>query len=106
MTTDARLPWELEYCLRLNFCKTFLYMMETTGIERQFIINVYGTNGDLDHWCLEHIQTIREKCDEMIAEHGPLSEAALAVTRSCGEQVMELYMMKGTSDERPTESYV
>ena len=89
--TDARQPWELEYCLRLNFCSRYLDMMATTGRERQFLMSAYGTNGELDRWCMAHIQAIKEKCDAMVAEHGPLSEAALSVTRHCGERVMELY---------------
>ena len=88
--TDARQPWELEYCLRLNFCSRYLDMMATTGRERQFLMSAYGTNGELDRWCMAHIQAIKEKCDAMVDENGPLSAAALTVTRSCSERVMEL----------------
>ena len=88
--TDARQPWELEYCLRLNFCSHYLDMMATTGRERQFLMSAYGTNGELDRWCVAHIQAIVEKCDAMVDENGPLSAAALTVTRSCSERVMEL----------------
>ena len=88
--TDARQPWELEYCLRLNFCSHYLDMMATTGRERQFLMSAYGTNGELDRWCVAHIQAIVEKCDAIVDENGPLSAAALTVTRPCSERVMEL----------------
>ena len=87
---DTRPRWEIEYCLRLNFTSTYLDMMAATGIRRQFIINAYGANGDLDQWCRDRIDTILAKCRQLIADNGPLSMCARGVVRDCAERLREM----------------
>ena len=90
---DTRPRWEIEYCLRLNFASTYLDMMAATGIRRQFIVNAYGANGangDLDQWCRDRIDTILAKCQQLVADNGPLSMCARGVVRDCAERLREM----------------
>ena len=76
---DTRKPWEVEYCLRIKFSASYVEMMQSTGIKRQLLKNVYGE--DLDGFCKKHIKEILTKCDALENEHGPLSTAALSVVQ-------------------------
>ena len=63
-------------------------MMQSTGIKRQLLKNVYGE--DLDGFCKKHIKEILTKCDALENENGPLSTAALSVVQDSLDVVQAL----------------
>ena len=84
---DTRQPWELEYCLRFNFCNRYLDMMASTGMHRAMLSTAYGVNGDLDKWCIQRINGLLDKCAALVKRHGSLSIAARGAVQSCAQRL-------------------
>ena len=58
-----RQPWEINYCIRLNFARTFLKYLTVEGHERAMLQMAYRCD-NLHQWARERISQVLERAED------------------------------------------
>ena len=57
-----RQPWEISYCIRINFARTYLKYLTVEGRERAMLQMAYKTE-DIHQWAKERISMILRRAE-------------------------------------------
>jgi len=85
--TLNRQPWEISYCIRVNFARTYLKYLAVEGRERAMLQIAYRTE-DIREWAREKITQVLEQA--RVERNGrPLSIAAQDVVHDSVDALVE-----------------